>query len=186
MARRRLRTAISLASAATTIAAIVHDRQATALPANAIVRVIETDDPYDRTTRINVVQSIRDDPLGRLHAHKQIDEAQYQGGLTWQRHYQHSQLWPSAELKDPVDGRGAAQDGFVRMADACRILRECHVKLGDEGDALVRMVLGERWFLVKVAYARGLNPDAGSRDMAYLGRRLAECLNTLAKHFHYA
>jgi hypothetical protein len=41
-------------------------------------------DPYSRTAgRIVVTASVRDGPLGRLYADKQIDEAQYRAGCAY-------------------------------------------------------------------------------------------------------
>ena len=179
--KRKLRSAVSLATTVTT----VHDRQAADLPANAVIAVQTVDDPYDRSS-ITVAVSIRDDPLGRLHHRRQIDDAQFAGGRRWQLCYEHAQLWPASELKDPVDGGGRLNDPYVRIADASAMLRKCRKRLGDQGDGLIRDVLGSRLFLAQVAASRGLNPDERSRDMAYLGRRLQECLNTLARVFGYA
>jgi hypothetical protein len=181
MKRRKLRSAITLARA--TLA--VHDRRATDLPTNAVIATQTTADPYDGAA-IQVAVSIRDDPLGRLHARRQIDDAQFNGGRRWQLCFEHTQLWPSAELKDPVDGGGHLADPYVRIADASAVLRKCRDRLGEQGDGLIRDVLGSRLFLAQVAASRGLNPDSNGRDMAYLGRRLQECLNTLARVFGYA
>ena len=50
----------------------VHDRRASNLPANAMVRVVTVDDPYEASAKIAAVASLRDDPLGRLRARRQI------------------------------------------------------------------------------------------------------------------
>lgn len=181
MKRRKLRSAVTLPAMATQ----AHDRQATNLPTNAVVAVKTAEDPYDRSA-ISVAVSIRDDPLGRLHARRQIDDAQFNGGRRWQLNFEHTQLWPSSELKDPVDGGGRLNDPYVRIADASATLLKCRQRLGEQGDGLIRDVLGSRMFLAQVAASRGLNPHESSRDMAYLGRRLQECLNTLARVFGYA
>jgi hypothetical protein len=60
----------------------VHDRRAQDLPLNAQVAAVEIDDPLalEPGEKIVALRSIRNDPLGRLHSHHQIDEAQYRGG----------------------------------------------------------------------------------------------------------
>jgi hypothetical protein len=59
----------------------VHDRRSKDLPRNAEVAAIEVDDPLalEPGEKIVTLRSIRNDPLARLHTHRQIDEAQYQG-----------------------------------------------------------------------------------------------------------
>ena len=59
-----------------------HDRRSRDLLRNAEVATVEVDNPLalEPGEKIVALRSIRNDPLGRLHAHRQIDEAQYQGG----------------------------------------------------------------------------------------------------------
>ena len=58
----------------------VHDRRSQDLPLNAEVAAVEVDDPLalEPGERIVALRSIRNDPLGRMHSHRHIDEAQYQ------------------------------------------------------------------------------------------------------------
>jgi hypothetical protein len=133
-----------------------------------------------------VIVSIRDDPLGRLYARHQIDAAQLHGGRAWQLCYERTQLWPVGGINDPVDGSGKASDPYVRIADAAAMVLKCAARLGDQGNGLVHDFLGGRMFIAQIAVSRGLDPHPDGRDMAYLGRRLRECLNTLAKVFGYA
>src|SRR5919201_6816725 len=60
----------------------VHDRRSRDLPHNAEVAAVEVDNPLalEAGEKIVALRSIRNDPLGRMHSHRQIDEAQYQGG----------------------------------------------------------------------------------------------------------
>ena len=64
----------------------VHDRRSQDLLRNAEVAAIEVDDPLalEPGEKIVTLRSIRNDPLARLHTHRQIDEAQYQGGRAFQ------------------------------------------------------------------------------------------------------
>jgi hypothetical protein len=52
-----------------------HDRRAQDLPLNAEVAAVEIDDPMalEPGEKIVALRSIRNDPLGRLHSHHQID-----------------------------------------------------------------------------------------------------------------
>jgi hypothetical protein len=56
----------------------LHDRRAQDLPLNAEVASVEIDDPsgLEAGEKIVALRSIRNDPLGRLHGHRHIDEAQ--------------------------------------------------------------------------------------------------------------
>jgi hypothetical protein len=62
-------------------------------------------------------------------------------------------------------------------------LRHCRSVLGDFGDGLVRDVLGRGLCLIDVASSRGLGTQRGQD---YLGLRLRECLEDLARTFGYA
>ena len=62
-------------------------------------------------------------------------------------------------------------------------LTRCCSVLGQEGDALCRDVLGRGLCLVEAAAGRGLRTQRG---LNYLGQRLRECLETLAREFGYA
>ena len=64
----------------------VHDRRSRDLLRNVEVAAVEVDDPLglDPGDKIVTLRSLRNDPLGRLHSRRQIDEAQYQGGRSFQ------------------------------------------------------------------------------------------------------
>src|SRR4029079_19739418 len=76
----------------------IHDRRAQDLPLNAEVAEIEVDDPLalDPGEKIVTLRSIRNDPLGRLHSHHQIDEAQYQAGRAFQDDWEKAERGPQA------------------------------------------------------------------------------------------
>src|ERR1700689_3779136 len=81
----------------------VHDRRARDLLRNAEVAAVEVDDPLglEPGDKIVTLRSIRNDPLGRMHAHRHIDEAQYQGGRAFQNDWEKAERGPQA-----VDPRG--------------------------------------------------------------------------------
>jgi len=137
--------------------------------------------------RIAAVRSLRDDPLARLHDRRQIGEAEYRAGRDFQR------LLEAAELgrmrtndpsREPVDGGGGVRDGLTeRELHAFRQLARLWPVLGKDGSAMLRAFLGERQFLPAIALSRGLPED--QQTLRYLGRRIRECLETLAAEFGY-
>jgi hypothetical protein len=141
-------------------------------------------DPYSTTGgRITVTASLRDDPLGRLHARRQIKEHQYAVGHYVQNLFElaaSGRLQAMDPSKEPVDGRGAfvepITDGQMR---AGRRLQEARHTLGARGYALVKAVLADRLFLEQVAQASGI-----SSRMA--GNKFRECLDELADLFGFA
>src|ERR1700744_3703048 len=93
----------------------VHDRRSQDLPHNAEVAAVEVDDPLalEPGEKIVALRSIRNDPLGRLHSHHQIDEAQYRGGRAFQGDWEKGEGGPQAggpsrEYVDGGRGRGAS------------------------------------------------------------------------------
>src|SRR5438477_10690786 len=86
----------------------VHDRRSRDLPLNAEVAAVEVDDPLalEPGEKIVALRSIRNDPLGRLHSHRQIDEAQYQGGRAFQNDWERAGRGPRAvePTREYVDG----------------------------------------------------------------------------------
>jgi hypothetical protein len=88
----------------------VHDRRTRDLPRNAEVAAVEVDDPFglEPGDKIVTLRSIRNDPLGRLHTHRQIDEA------------------PSADLRLSIPpgnmsmaGRGGSRSRKVSARPCC-------------------------------------------------------------------
>src|SRR3982074_1855358 len=86
----------------------VHDRRSRDLLRNAEVAAIEVDDPLalEPGEKIVTLRSIRNDPLARLHTHRQIDEAQYQGGRAFQNDWEKAEGGPQAvdPTREHVDG----------------------------------------------------------------------------------
>lgn len=84
----------------------IHDRKATETLAAGKYADVEIDDPYERGSKIEARRQYRGDPLGRLHAHRQIDDAQYHAGREYQK--DKDALSPGARAIDPtqeaVDG----------------------------------------------------------------------------------
>ena len=91
----------------------VHDRRSHDLLRNAEVAAIEVDDPMalEPGEKIVTLRSIRNDPLARLHTHRQIDEAQYQGGRAFQDD------WEKAERAGRRSDAGICRRGAGTGAD---------------------------------------------------------------------
>ena len=159
--------------------------RAGARPAGATATAV-VDDPYEAGARITVAVSLRDDPLRRLRARNQIDEAQFQAGRHWQRLCEEVEIGSIRAVdttREPVDGGSQRQPVTDRQRRAARGLMRAARALGREGDALVRDVLGRRLFIEQAASLRGATTQ---RSIDYVGRRLRECLETLASEFGYA
>lgn len=181
MARRRKRK-VSLAGGQ----AVPQRRD---LGRGALVAPAVVEDPHALAPgeKIVVLRSLRDDPLAALHSNKQIDEAQYKAGRTWQRAYEQAEVGGlrSVDLsRDFVDGFGSSRDNVgAGQSRALASLARVSAALGLEGEAIVRDVLGARMTFAVAAAKRGLTSEA---ERKYIGRRFRECLETLAVIYGYA
>jgi hypothetical protein len=158
----------------------VHERIA-ALPVNAVVARAVVDDPYEPGTQITVLRSLRDDPLARLLARKQIAQHQYEAGRAWQRDYEASEIG-SVKAIDPtveaVDGRRFVDPFSDKQRGAMLRLEEDRAMLGELAASVVRDVLGRRLMIHQVVAARGLT---GKHDLEFYGRVFREALNVIAE-----
>jgi hypothetical protein len=174
------------AAAYATTAPLAHDRQAQHddLLRNAVVAPAIVEDPYDGE-RIVVTRSLRDDPLGRLHARKQIDSAQEKGGRGYQDDFENAGRGPRAidTTKEAVDGGRIPELITEEQRSAVRRLAKAHRALGYDGSAIVQAILIHGQTCAQIASARGLE---GERWERYFGMRLRECLDTLAVEYGFA
>lgn len=165
----------------------VHDRRAQDLLRNAQVGAIEVDDPMglEPGDKIAVLRSTRDDPLARLHDRKQIDEAQYHGGRSFQHDFETAERGPQAidPSKEFVDGGRMPEPITEGQRKAVLRLNRAERKLGADGAALAHDVLIHGRTVSQVAQSRGLK---GERWEKYFGLRFRECLNTLAVVYGFA
>lgn len=130
--------------------------------------------------RVKVV-SLRDDPLGRLHARGQVDEAQYVAGRKWQEYHHDAEIGTIKAIdttRDVVDGGAMADAMTDRQFKAIGKMARYDRVLGQEGCALVRLILGQRMFIPQVMAMHGETSERMSR---YFSQRFQECLETLAK-----
>jgi len=165
----------------------VHDRRSRDLLRNAEVAAIEVDDPLglEPGEKIVTLRSIRNDPLGRLHSHRQIDEAQYQGGRAFQDDWEKAERGPQAvdPTREYVDGGQAREPITERQRKAVLRLNRAERELGADGSALVHEILIQGMTMEQLGQRRGLR---GQRWIDYFARRFRECLDRLALIYGFA
>ena len=164
----------------------VHDRRAD-LPRNAEVATVEVDNPLalEPGDKILALRSIRNDPLGRLHSHRQIDDAQYQGGRAFQADWERAERGPRAvdPSREHVDGIQAREPITEGQRRAVLRLNRAERELGLDGSAIIHDVLVQGLTMEQVGEKRGLSTQRWSD---YFARRLKECLDRLALIYGFA
>jgi Domain of unknown function (DUF6456) len=165
----------------------VHDRRSQDLPLNAEVAAVEVDDPLalEPGERIVALRSIRNDPLGRMHSHRHIDEAQYQGGRAFQNDWEKAERGPRAvdPTREYVDGGQAREPITEGQRKAVLRLNRAQRELGADGSALVHEVLILGMTMEQIGQRRGLRTQ---RWNDYFARRFRECLDRLALMYGFA
>ena len=164
-----------------------HGRRAQDLPLNAEVATVEIDNPLgiEPGEKIVALRSIRNDPLGRLHSHHQIDEAQYRGGRAFQDDWEKAERGPRAvdPTREYVDGGQAREPITERQRRAVLRLNRIEQDLGADGVMLVHEVLVLGMTAEQIGQRRGLR---GQRWMDYFSKRFRECLDRLAQIYGFA
>lgn len=165
----------------------VHDRRVQDLPYNAEVAAVEIDDPLalEPGEKIVALRSIRNDPLGRLQSHRQIDDAQYQAGRAFQNDWERAERGPQAvdPSRDYVDGAQGREPITEGQRQATLRLNRAERELGADGAAIVHDVLVQGLTMQQVGQKRGLTT---LRWNDYFSRRLRECLDRLALLYGFA
>jgi hypothetical protein len=165
----------------------VHDRRSRDLPRHAEVATVEVDNPLalEPGEKIVALRSIRNDPLGRLHSHRQIDEAQYQGGRAFQNDWEQAERGPRAidPTREYVDGGQMREPITEGQHKAVLRLNRAERELGADGSALVHEVLIQGMTMEQLGQRRGLRTK---RWQDYFARRLKECLDRLAVIYGFA
>ena len=165
----------------------VYDRMSADLPINSVVSVAIVADPYSTVgERIQVLRSIRDDPVAGMHARGQVDDAQLAAAREWQRFYEGSEVGSIRAIdpaKEAVDG-GRMQDPISdRQIRASAEMAKADKRLGYDGKMLVMDILGRRLSIREAAERRGEFTRSG---WEYTGRRFRECLESLAVLWGFA
>jgi hypothetical protein len=167
----------------------IHDRRAQDLPINALVAPVTVDDPYGDETgeKIVVFRSLRDDPIGAMHARKQVEEWQYAAARHWQKLHAIAGIGGARAIDTTREAVDGGQIASTTISDAqCRALAELSKAsraLGLEGDSIVRDVLARGMPLLHAAAARFLSSE---KELIYFGRRFRESLDTLSVVFGFA
>lgn len=158
-----------------------HDRRSRDLLRNAEVATVEIDNPLalDPGDKIVALRSTRNDPLGRLHSHHQIDEAQYQGGRAFQSDWEKAERGPRAvdPTREYVDGGQSREPITEGQRKAVLRLNRAERELGADGSAIVHDVLVHGMTMQQIGERRGLTTQ---RWKDYFARRFCECLDCLA------
>jgi hypothetical protein len=164
-----------------------HDRRSRDLPRNAEVAAAEVDDPLglEPGDKIVTLRSIRNDPLGRMHSHRHVDEAQYQGGRALQADWEKAERGPRAvdPTREYVDGGQIREAITESQRQAVLRLNRAERELGADGAALVHEVLILGMTMEQVGERRGLRAQ---RWNDYFARRFRECLDRLALMYGFA
>jgi hypothetical protein len=164
-----------------------HDRRSQDLPYNAEVAAAEVDDPFALQSgeKIIALRSVRNDPLGRLHAHRQIDNSQYRGGRAFQGDWEKAERGPRAvdTTREYVDGGQRREPITEGQRQASLRLNRAEHELGADGSMLVHEVLILGMTMEQVGARRGLKTQ---RWQDYFARRLKECLDRLALIYGFA
>jgi hypothetical protein len=151
------------------------------LPRHLEVATVEVDNPLalEPGEKIVVLRSIRNDPLGRLHSHRQINEAQYQGGRAFQHDWERAERGPRAvdPTREYVDGGQMREPITEGQRKAVLRLNRAERELGADGSALVHDVLVHGMTMAQIGERRGLRSQ---RWKDYFARRFCECLDRLA------
>ena len=158
------------------------------LPQEAEVAAIDVDDPHATKSgeKITVLRQLRSDPLARLHAHRQIDEAQYRAGRAFQRDSEIAgrgvrALDPSRERVDGGAFAEAVTDAQVR---AGKRLTEMERVLGRTMHRVAHAVLVDGMSMETLAKA--LFDREGEVAGKYYGRLFRDALDLLAVEYGFA
>lgn len=165
----------------------IYDRRSREKPFNAELAEVEVDNPLalDAGEKIVAVRSVRGDPLGRLHAHHQIDEAQYRGGRAFQNDWERAERGPQAvdPTREYVDGARSREPVTESQRQAVLRLNRVEHELGTDGAALVHDVLVLGLTMDQIGERRAVRTQ---RWNDYFARRFRECLDRLALVYGFA
>ncbi|MDA9505970.1 hypothetical protein XI09_15290 [Bradyrhizobium sp. CCBAU 11386] len=165
----------------------IYDRRSREVPFNADVAEVEIDNPLalDPGEKIMAIRSIRSDPLGRLHSHHQIDEAQYRGGRAFQNDWERAERGPQAmdPTREYVDGARTREPVTESQRKAVLRLNRVERELGTDGAALVHDVLVLGLTMDQIGQRRAVRTQ---RWNDYFARRFRECLDRLALIYGFA
>ncbi|EJN15834.1 hypothetical protein PMI42_00599 [Bradyrhizobium sp. YR681] len=165
----------------------IYDRRSREVPFNAELAEVEVDNPLalEPGEKIMALRAIRSDPLGRLHAHHQIDEAQYRGGRAFQNDWERAERGPQAvdTTREYVDSTATREPVTESQRQAVLRLNRVERELGTDGAALVHDVLVLGLTMDQIGERRAVRTQ---RWNDYFARRFRECLDRLALIYGFA
>jgi hypothetical protein len=165
----------------------LQNRRSHDLPRHAEFVSVEVDNPLglEPGDKIVALRSIRNDPLGRSHSHRQIDEAQYQAGRAFQDDWERAERGPQAvdPCREYFDGVQAREPITESQRKAVLRLNRAERDLGADGSALVHDVLVRGLTMEQVGQRRCLSSQ---RWKDYFSRRFQQCLDRLALLYGFA
>lgn len=133
--------------------------------------------------RVTVGRQLRDDPLGQMHARRQIGAAQYRAGREYQATFEAAgvgRMRSSGDIREHVDGGQIASDGMTdhQLAAAKRLAR-WRYRLGRRLAAIVDAVLIDKRTLREVSDAGRAMP--GKRATRDIGVEFRRALSIIAR-----
>jgi len=165
----------------------VHDRLSSDLPYNASVAIAIVADPYSQIgEKIQVIRSVRDDPLAGMHARRQIDDAQLAAGRKWQMLHECATVGVIRAIdptKEAVDGGRIPEFLTDPQIKAFRALTEAYKHLDATVNRVIFSVLSERKSIATTATDLGYITDRGARQIGFMFR---DGLESLAKLWGFA
>lgn len=163
----------------------VHDRTAKDLLAAGQYVAIDVIDPFDPQAKITVLRQTRCDPLGRLHAHHQIDDAQYQAGRRYERDRELAERGARAidPTKEAVDGGRLPEPLPVSQIEATARLVKVHAALGRVMHSTLDGVLSAG---TVESMAIQIFNRHGARWANHYGKLFRDALDVLAVEYGFA
>jgi hypothetical protein len=143
-----------------------------------------------RRPLMTVFVALKDDPVGRMHSRRQIDEAQYQAARAYQLAADQATLGAvrSVDLSRTKVSGGLAPDplpdGRRRAMERLRAVEERVTRrYGLEGLSVTRAVLSDRQSVEQTARARGAS---STREISFWTGLFRRCLDVLATAFGFS
>ncbi len=170
------------------ISVSVHDRRATDFARHGEIAEVDVDDPFATKPgeKIRVLRQMRNDPLARLHSHRQIDEAQYSAGRAFQHDWEVAERGARAidPTRERVDGGRLPEPLSDAQGRARKRLIEIERVLGRTMHRVTHAVLVDGMSMETMAQ-RLFNRE-GEVVVKYYGRLFRDALDVLAGEYGLA
>jgi hypothetical protein len=147
---------------------------------------IVVDDPFEQGAKLTVTRNIRNDPLARLHSHRQIDDAQFYAGRAYQRDWENAERGARAidPTKEAVDGGRFPEPLSDSQAKAIDRVASVEVALGRTMTRVIQAVLIHGMSMEVMALKMfGRHGEVASK---YYGRLFRDALDDLAVEYNLA